>query len=346
MEIVNQWRQEKLRYCIMTKNATRILSGIQPTGDLHLGNYLGALRSWVESQHSTESFYCVVDLHSLTVEFDRDNLARRTLDAVCMLLAAGLDPEHCTIFVQSHVDEHTSLEWLLECVATFGELNRMTQFKDKGAGQESVTVGLFTYPVLMAADILLYDADKVPIGDDQRQHLELARRIASRFNARYGETFTVPEALIPPVGARIMDLQHPENKMSKSSDSHLGTIFLLDDPDEVVNKLKRAVTDSENTVHYDSERKPGVSNLLEILSAITAERPDVLALRYDSYSRLKQDVAQAIIDTISPISKRFRELTSNTDYVMDVINNGAVRAREVAAVTLARGREAIGLLRP
>jgi tryptophanyl-tRNA synthetase len=261
-----------------------------------------------------------------------------------MLLAIGLDPEHCTIFVQSHVDEHTSLEWLLECVATFGELNRMTQFKDKGAGQESVTVGLFTYPVLMAADILLYDADKVPIGDDQRQHLELARRIASRFNARYGETFTVPEALTPPVGARIMDLQHPENKMSKSSDSRLGTVFLLDTPDDVAGKLKKAVTDSENAVHYDPERKPGVSNLLEILSAITAERPDVLALRYDSYGHLKQDVAESIIDTIDPIAKRFRELSSDTDYVMDVINDGAGRAGEVASATLAMARQAIGLL--
>ncbi len=327
-----------------TKSTTRVLSGIQPTGDLHLGNYLGALRLWVENQHGTESFYCVVDLHSLTVESDRDNLAKRTLDAVCMLLAIGLDPEHCTIFVQSHVDEHTSLEWLLECVATFGELNRMTQFKDKGAGQESVTVGLFTYPVLMAADILLYDADKVPIGDDQRQHLELARRIASRFNARYGETFTVPEALTPPVGARIMDLQHPENKMSKSSDSRLGTVFLLDTPDDVAGKLKKSVTDSENAVHYDPERKPGVSNLLEILSAITAERPDVLALRYDSYGHLKQDVAESIIDTIDPIAKRFRELSSDTDYVMDVINDGAGRAGEVASATLAMARQAIGLL--
>ncbi len=336
---------ERLRYFIMTTaNAIRVLSGIQPTGDIHLGNYLGALKLWVDSQYDAESFYCVVDLHSLTVEFDRDNLARRTLDAVCMLLAVGLDPKHCAIFVQSHIDQHTGLEWLLECVATFGELNRMTQFKDKGAGQESVTVGLFTYPVLMAADILLYDADKVPIGDDQRQHLELARRIASRFNTRFGETFTVPEALIPPVGARVMDLQHPENKMSKSSDSRLGTIFLLDSPDEVTNKLKRSVTDSENTVHYDPERKPGVSNLLEILSAITAERSDVLALRYDSYRRLKQDVAEAIVDTIDPIARRFRELSSDTAYVMDVINEGDERAREIASATLARARESIGLL--
>lgn len=327
-------------------NRPRILSGIQPTGEMHLGNYLGALRLWVDAQYDALPYYCVVDLHSLTVQIDNKHLSKRTLDAVAMLLAIGLDPQHCTIFVQSHIPEHTSLTWILECIATMGELGRMTQFKDKGSSQESVSAGLFTYPVLMAADILLYDADKVPIGDDQRQHLELARRIAGRFNSRFGETFVVPEALVPPVAARVMDLQNPGSKMSKSSESSLGTVFLLDSPDAVESKVKKAVTDSDGTVHYDPETKPGISNLLEILSAITSERPDQLALKYSSYGALKTDVAGAITDILSPIAERYKEISSDDAYVGEVIRNGAMRAREVASVTLARANEAIGLLEP
>ncbi|MCL5948551.1 MAG: tryptophan--tRNA ligase [Actinobacteria bacterium] len=324
----------------------RILSGIQPTGDMHLGNYLGALRLWVDAQYDALPYYCVVDLHSLTVQIDDKHLSQRTLDAVAMLLAIGLDPQHCTIFVQSHVPEHTSLSWILECIATMGELGRMTQFKDKGSSQESVSAGLFTYPVLMAADILLYDAAKVPIGDDQRQHLELARRIATRFNSRFGKTFVIPEALVPPVAARVMDLQNPSNKMSKSSESSLGTVFLLDSPDAVESKVRKAVTDSDGTVHYDPETKPGISNLLEILSAITSERPDQLALKYSSYGALKTDVAGAITGILRPIAERYKEISSDKPYVQEVIRNGAMRAREVASVTLARANKAIGLLEP
>ncbi|MHB8263703.1 MAG: tryptophan--tRNA ligase [Acidimicrobiales bacterium] len=326
-------------------NRIRILSGIQPTGEMHLGNYLGALRLWVDTQYDALPYYCVVDLHSLTVQIDSKNLSKRTLNAIAMLLAIGLDRQHCTIFVQSHVPEHTGLSWILECIATMGELGRMTQFKDKGTGQESISAGLFTYPVLQAADILLYDAAKVPIGDDQRQHLELARRIATRFNSRFGETFVVPEALVPPVAARVMDLQNPENKMSKSSESSLGTVYLLDSPDVVEAKFKKAVTDSDNAVHYDPEGKPGVSNLLEMLSAITTERPDQLAPRYNSYGSLKADVSDAVNDMLRPIAQRFREISSDREYVLETIRTGAIRARETASVTLARATDAIGLLK-
>src|SRR5918998_2099730 len=236
----------------------RVLSGIQPTGDIHLGNYLGAIRQWAADQHAYDSFYCVVDLHALTRPQDPYELRAKTRETVLVLIAAGLDPDVCTLFVQSHVTEHTQLTWLLECVASIGELRRMTQFKDKSrGGEESVRVGLFTYPVLQAADILLYDADRVPVGEDQRQHLELCRDLATRFNARYGETFVVPEAAVPAVGARIMDLQNPTAKMSKSVDSPQGTVLVLDDPRDIERKIKRAVTDSGSSVRFDPEHKPG-----------------------------------------------------------------------------------------
>ncbi len=251
----------------------RVLSGIAPSGDFTLGNYLGALSHWVTFQGDNDAFYCVVDLHALTNEIDPAVLRRNTLDAARNLLAVGLDPERCAIFVQSHVPEHTQLTWLLECTATMGELRRMTQYKEKSEGNESVRVGLFTYPVLMAADILLYAADEVPVGDDQRQHLELARELAVRFNHRYGETFTVPEAAIPRAAARVMDLQHPERKMSKSVESPLGTVGLLDSADEITRKVKKAVTDTDGEVRYDRVAKPGVANLLELLAAATGRTP-------------------------------------------------------------------------
>src|SRR3984885_3145027 len=260
---------------------TRVLSGISPSGDLHVGNYLGAIRQWVVDQHEADSFYCVVDLHGLTVDHDPADLRRRTLETAIGLYAAGLDPDVCTVFIQSHVHEHTELSWLLECTASVGELSRMIQYKEKSAAHETVRAGLLTYPVLMAADILLYDADQVPVGDDQRQHVELARDLAIRFNRRYGETFVVPEAVVPKVAARVMDLQHPERKMSKSIDSPLGTLNVRDSPDEIATKVRKAVTDTEGEVRYDPDEKPGLSNLIELLSAATRRPISDIVSSYD-----------------------------------------------------------------
>src|SRR6266545_3557171 len=239
----------------------RVFSGIKPTGELHLGNYLGAVRHWVANQDEHDALYCVVDLHAMTVPYEPAELADYTRRTAALLLAAGLDPTRCTLFVQSHVPAHTELTWILNCVATFGELGRMVQFKEKSEGRESVSVGLFDYPVLMAADILAYDTDRVPVGDDQRQHLELARDVALRFNHRFGETLVVPEAEIPPVAARVMDLQNPTAKMSKTVESPQGTVLMLDPPDVIMKKVKSAVTDSGTEVSYDPAEKPGVSNL-------------------------------------------------------------------------------------
>ena len=344
----------------------RVLSGIQPSGDLHLGNYLGALRNWVVAQHESDAFYCIVDLHALTLEIDPTVLRARTIDAAVNLLAAGLDPDACTLFVQSHVPEHPRLSWLLECTATMGELGRMTHFKDKSQGQESVRVGLFTYPVLQAADILLYDADRVPVGNDQRQHLEqaivdrelieldtrelcdeereLAREIANRFNTRYGRVFTVPDAAIPTVGARVMDLQHPENKMSKSVDSPLGTVGVLDPPAEIERKIKKAVTDTDGDVRYDPENKPGLSNLLELLAAATNRPPAEVAKGYDRYGDLKRDTAEAVIDMLRPVQQRHAVFTEDPAAVRQLLVAGAAKAHEIAAATYARAADAIGLL--
>ena len=252
---------------------SRVLSGLQPSGDLHLGNYLGAIRNWVADQDTHDAYYCIVDLHALTLDIAPDELRARTAETALDLLAAGLDPERCTLFVQSHVAQHAQLAWLLECTATMGELSRMTQFKEKSAGKDSVRVSLYTYPVLQAADILLYDAERVPVGDDQRQHLELTRELANRFNHRYGPTLVVPEAAIPTAGARVMDLQHPGAKMSKSVNSPLGTILLLDPPSEIERKVRKAVTDTDGEVRYDPESKPGLANLLVLLAVATGRTP-------------------------------------------------------------------------
>ena len=252
---------------------TRVFSGIQPTGNVHLGNLLGALVHWVEDQHEADSIYCVVDLHALTIPQDPAELRAASLRMAQVLIAVGLDPEVCILFLQSHVHEHTELAWLMECTAAIGELRRMTQFKDKSDKAEFVSAGLFTYPALMAADILLYDTDRVPVGDDQRQHLELSRDLAIRFNSRYGDTFVVPEAAIPTAGARVMDLQDPTAKMSKSADTEAGTVLVLDDLEVVERKIKRAVTDNDADVRYDPATKPGVSNLLSILGAATGRSP-------------------------------------------------------------------------
>jgi tryptophanyl-tRNA synthetase len=333
----------------------RVFSGIQPTGEIHLGNYLGAVRHWVAALDDAgapdESLYCVVDLHAMTLPYDAEAFAERTRRTVTFLLAAGLDPERCTLFVQSHVPAHAELTWILNCVATFGELRRMTQFKEKAAksgegGQESVSVGLFDYPVLMAADILAYDTDRVPVGDDQRQHLELARDVAVRFNHRFGPTLVVPEAMIPPVGARIMDLQQPTAKMSKSADSPQGTLPLLDEPSALAKRIRSAVTDSGSDVRFDPAEKPGVSNLLQILAA-TTERPipDVEA-EYASggYGALKAAVADAVVEFVRPLQARYQELERDPAEVEQIVAAGAARAAAIAAPVMERVRGATGLL--
>ena len=322
----------------------RVLSGIAPSGSFTLGNYLGALRHWVSFQDGHDAFYCVVDLHALTTEVGEANLRANTLDAALNLLAIGLEPERSTLFIQSQVPEHTRLTWLLESTASFGELGRMTQFKDKGRGQEKVRASLFTYPVLMAADILLYDADAVPVGDDQRQHLELTRELAQRFNNRYGETFVVPDAAIPGTAARVMDLQHPERKMSKTIDSPLGTIGLLDSEEEITRKVRKAVTDTDGEMRYDRAAKPGLSNLLELLAAATDRTPVEVARGYTTYGDLKNDVAAALCEMLTPIRERRQALDGDLAYVDAVLSRGAVRAREVASATYARAADAMGLL--
>ncbi|MGD0882250.1 MAG: tryptophan--tRNA ligase [Acidimicrobiales bacterium] len=324
----------------------RVLSGIQPSGDLHLGNYLGAIRNWIEDQDAHDAFYCVVDLHALTLEIDPAELRARTHDTALDLVAAGLDPDRCTLFIQSHVVQHTQMAWLLECTAAMGELERMTQFKDKGAGQESARVGLFTYPVLMAADIVLYDAQRVPVGDDQRQHLELARTLAHRFNHRYGDTLVVPEAAIPAAGARVMDLQHPERKMSKSVNSPLGTVLLMDDPAQITRKVTKAVTDTDGEVRFDPEHKPGLSNLLELLAVSTGRTPEQVAGSYHRYGDLKADTAEALVELLRPVQTRRRELAADPAAVRDLLATGAEKATAVAAATYARAAAAIGLLAP
>ncbi len=322
----------------------RVFSGIQPTGELHLGNLLGAVRNWVEDQHRSDSFYCVVDLHALTVPSEPGSLGRQTMDLAAALLACGLDPEACTLFVQSHVPEHSSLGWLMQCTASFGELRRMTQFKDKSQGQESVSAGLFTYPTLQAADILLYDTDQVPVGEDQRQHIELTRDLAERFNARFGETFVVPSATIPRDGARVMDLQQPDRKMSKSSSTDAGIVFLDDDPAVIVRKFKRAVTDSLGEVHHDPEGQPGVSNLLSILAAATGRAAEDVAGDYRQYGPLKADTGEAVVELLRPIQERLRDLRGDPGTVEAALRTGAGKASSVAAGVLDRAERNIGLL--
>lgn len=325
---------------------TRVLSCIQPTGAVHLGNYLGALRNWVDGQHDKDVFHGIVDLHALTVTTEPDVVGPATTDLAAMLFAIGLDPEIATVFVQSHVPEHSQLGWIMECTVSFGELSRMTQFKDKSARREAdfVSAGLFTYPALQAADIVLYDADEVPVGEDQRQHIEITRDIAIRFNSRFGDTLVVPEAVTPRAGARVMDLQEPTSKMSKSGDSDAGCVFMLDTPAAIEKKFKRAVTDSENEVRYDIAAKPGVSNLLDILSAATGGDRERLAEEYSQYGPLKSDTAAAVIELLQPIQERHRELMADPAELSRLLGLGADRARSVASDTLERVHRSIGLL--
>jgi tryptophanyl-tRNA synthetase len=333
----------------------RIFSGIKPSGEMQLGNYVGAVRRWVDDQPPAGSpaaaahgaIFCVVDLHAMTTAYDPSELRSRTREIATLLFAAGLDPRRSLVFVQSHVGGvHGECTWILNCVATFGELRRMTQFKEKSEGQESVSAGLLDYPVLMASDILLYNTEEVPVGDDQRQHVELTRDIALRFNHRFGETFVVPKATFPAIGARIMDLQLPTAKMSKSTDSPQGTVLVLDSPEVITKKLRSAVTDSDSEVRYDPEKKPGISNLLDIYAAATGKSIDDATAQFAGagYGALKGQVAEAVVEYLRPLRERYGELSRDPGEVDRMLAEGAESAEEMATGVLERVRTAAGLL--
>lgn len=330
-----------------------VFSGAQPSGELTIGNYMGALRQWVKMQDDYECIYCIVDLHAITVRQDAEKLRKATLDTLALYLAIGIDPKKSTIFVQSHVPEHTQLSWALNCYTYFGELGRMTQFKDKSAryetsNSESITAGLFDYPVLMAADILLYQTNQVPVGEDQKQHLELSRDVASRFNAIYGDVFTVPEPFIPKSGARVMSLQEPTKKMSKSDDNRKNVIGLLEDPKAVTKKIKSAMTDSEEppVIRYDVKNKPGVSNLLDILSGVTGKTITELEAEFEGqmYGHLKGAVAEAVSGMLTEVQERFNRFRSDEAFLQQIMKEGAEKARARASVTLKKAYEAIGFV--
>jgi tryptophanyl-tRNA synthetase len=323
----------------------RIFSGIQPTGAKHLGNYSGGFRQYAGTQEIGEGFFCIVDLHSITVEHDPKELRSTTLDLAAMLFATGLDPERSTVFVQSHVPAHAEAAWLLSAVTSYGQLSRMTQFKDKAERREFVSAGLFTYPVLMAGDILLYQTDLVPIGDDQRQHLELARDVAERFNARFGSTFKVPGGQFPDAGGRVMDLQDPMRKMSTSDGTEQGTVFIVDSPDVVRRKFKTAVTDAGRDVARSPE-KPGITNLIEIMSVATGDAPEAIEARYDGegYARFKEDVAEAVIELLEPVRRRYEELSGDPGELQRLLAIGAEKARSASAPTLQRMYDVMGFV--
>jgi tryptophanyl-tRNA synthetase len=323
----------------------RIFSGIQPTGRKHLGNYIGAITQYVAGQDRGDAIYCIVDLHAITVAYEPGALRESVYDTAATLIAAGLDPDRCIFFRQSDVHEHTELTWLLSSVTAFGELNRMTQFKDKSAAQrELVSAGLFFYPELQAADVLAYRADEVPVGEDQRQHLELMRDVAERFNARYGELLVVPEARIPEVGARIMDLQFPDRKMSTTGGSPQGTVYVLDEPATVAKKIRSAVTDSGTEV-VRARSKAGISNLIEILAAVRGSRPEEIEKEFDGsgYGAFKQAVADAVVNYLTPVRERFEELRADEPELERILAAGSEKARAIAADTLLDVREAMGV---
>ncbi|MCW7988809.1 tryptophan--tRNA ligase [Streptomyces sp. SID8375] len=333
----------------MALQRPRVLSGIQPTaGSFHLGNYLGAVRQWVALQESHDAFYMVVDLHAITVPQDPAELRSNTRIAAAQLLAAGLDPERCTLFVQSHVPEHAQLGWVMNCLTGFGEASRMTQFKDKAAkqGADRTSVGLFTYPILQIADILLYQAHQVPVGEDQRQHIELTRDLAERFNSRYGDTFTMPAPYILKETAKIYDLQDPSAKMSKSAASPKGLINLLDEPKVSAKKVKSAVTDTDTVIRYDAENKPGVSNLLTIYSTLTGTSIPELEQKYEGkmYGALKTDLAEVMVDFVTPFRDRTQEYLDDPETLDAILAKGAEKARAVAAETLATTYDRLGFL--
>jgi tryptophanyl-tRNA synthetase len=324
----------------------RIFSGIQPTGDKHLGNYIGGFRQYAQTQEQGEAFFCIVDLHSITTDYDPDDLRERTLDLYAMLVATGLDPERSVVFAQSHVTAHAEASWLLSAVTSYGQLGRMTQFKDKAEQREFVSAGLFTYPVLMAGDILLYQTDIVPIGDDQRQHLELSRDVAERFNARFGETFVVPRGVYPEVGARIMDLQEPTKKMSTSYGSPQGTVRLLDEPDAIRKKFRSAVTDSGREIRRGDD-KPGITNLVDILAVATGKTPGEVEVEYEhaGYGQFKADVGDAVAEMLEPVRDRYLELRADEGELRRLLAVGADRARVASAPTLAAIYERMGFVR-
>ncbi|MFL5967944.1 MAG: tryptophan--tRNA ligase [Gaiellaceae bacterium] len=326
----------------------RIFSGIQPTGAKHLGNYSGGFRQYAATQEEGDAFFCIVDLHSITVDYEPEALRSSTYDLFALLLATGLDPDRSTIFAQSHVAAHAEAAWLLSAVTSYGQLGRMTQFKDKSDHREFISAGLFTYPVLMAGDILLYQTDLVPIGDDQRQHLELARDVAERFNQRFGETFRVPGGRFPEIGARIMDLQEPQRKMSTTGGTPQGTVLIADAPDVVRKKIKSAVTDSGRDVRHDREEKPGVSNLIEIMSVATGDSFADIESHYDGagYGPFKSDVADAVVALLDPIRERYEALRADEASLRRLLSVGAEKAREASAPTLEAMYERMGFTRP
>jgi tryptophanyl-tRNA synthetase len=330
---------------IQTEKKKVIFSGMQPSGNITLGNYLGALKNWTKLQDEYNCLFCIVDLHALTVRQNPAELRKRSREVLMQYIAAGLDPEKNIMYYQSHVSAHSELAWILNCFTYMGELNRMTQFKEKSQKHsENINAGLFTYPVLMAADILLYQADLVPVGNDQSQHLEIARDIAIRFNNLYGDTFIVPEGYFPKVGARIMSLQEPTKKMSKSDENENGFIALLDSPDTIVRKVKRAVTDSEANIRYTDEQ-PGVKNLLDIYCSISEESIDKAVERFSSlgYGELKLKVAEAIVEELRPLQNKFYELEKNKDYIDEIIKNNALKASYIASKTLRKVQKKVGL---
>jgi tryptophanyl-tRNA synthetase len=324
----------------------RVFSGIQPTGAKHIGNLIGGFRQYAATQERGEAFFCIVDLHSITVEYDPADFREQILDLAAMLFATGLDPDRSTVFAQSHVPAHAEAAWLLGGVTSYGQLSRMTQFKDKSDRHEFISSGLFTYPVLMAGDILLYQTDIVPVGVDQRQHVELTRDVAERFNSRFGETFKLPEGVYPEVGARIMDLQEPTNKMSTTIGTEQGTVRLLDEPDVIRKKLRSAVTDSGSEVRRSPD-KPGVTNLIDILSALTGEDPDAIEARYDGagYGQFKTDVGEAVVEAVVPVQERYRELRADAGELQRLLAVGAEKAAEASAPTLAAMYERMGFVR-
>jgi tryptophanyl-tRNA synthetase len=327
-----------------------VLSGCQPSGQLTIGNYMGALRQWVNMQDKHDCLYMLVDLHAITVRQDPKALHQACLDGLALYIACGIDPTKSTVFMQSHVPEHAQLAWLLNCYTQMGELNRMTQFKDKSAKNVSnINAGLYSYPVLMAADILLYQANQVPVGEDQKQHLELARDIATRFNNVYGETFSIPDPYIPEFGARVMSLQDPTRKMSKSDDNINNFVGLLEDPKKITKKIKRAVTDSDEQarIYFDTTEKPGVSNLLSLLSCATGTSIDVLVPSYENkmYGHLKSDVADAVVALIEPIQVKYHALRDDQTELNRIMREGSEKASQRAATTLAKAYEAVGFVK-
>ena len=325
----------------------RIFSGIQPTGDPHIGNYSGGFRQYATTQEQGEAFFCIVDLHAITIQYDPAELHKGTLDIAAMLFATGLDPDRSVVFVQSHVTAHAEAAWLLSAVTGYGQLARMTQFKEKAEDEEFVSAGLFTYPILMAGDILLYQTDIVPIGDDQRQHLELARDVAQRFNHRFGETFVIPEGVFPDTGGRVMNLQEPDVKMSKSRGALQGTVLMLDSPETIRKKVKTAVTDSGTDVRYDPDQKAGISNLIELMSVVTGESIPEIEARYDGsgYGRFKEEVAEAIVTVLTPIRSRYEELRADEAELSRLLALGAEKARAASRPTLETMYERMGFVR-